>query len=294
MSPIIVPAAPASGTLVYEWVDPAGVVRPLSGPASNVVVRPGERGLGYPPVVLADDKLPFTSGRVTRHVGIEARLIELPLYIWAASASAMEALLDSIHGWFATADERTQTPGYFRVTRQDGTQRQVRCFYVGGLEGDLSWNVSGPDWQEVTVILKAADPWAADIAEESAIWDQGDLPNVAVLNDGTIDAYTRWEFTGPITTFIQLYNSTIGRTILITWSVPSGKILYLDTRPAPHRTTLSAYDSDGVNRYDKIHPGSYLWSLAPGSNTIEITTGGTTAATQVALYWLQRYRGLRR
>lgn len=293
-SPIIVPSLGSGSDPIVEWVDPGGTARLLTG-ADYCDVLWGATGLGLPNFGLEADKLPFLSGSVVRHLTIPNRIIRLPLRFKAETAAAMDEVMDDVHQWFATGDEQTQTPGYLRITRRDGSQRQVRCFYRGGLEGNHAIGPAGDLWQYATVELESVDPWASDLAETTDAWLAAELASpVAVMNDGHLSAYTRFQVSGPAADPVILENTTTGRTIRVEWAVPDNVILYIDTRPAPYRSTLSVYDSTGVNRFDKLHPGSFLWSLNPGSNTIEVTLTGTDGGTSVALYWLQRYRGLLR
>lgn len=293
-APIIVPPLSAGSAPVIEWIDPTGTARLLTN-ADYCDVGYGVLGLGMPNFGLEADKLPFLSGSVVRHLTIPDRMITLPLRFKAETAAAMDDVMDDVHQWFATGDEQSQTPGYLRVTRRDGSQRQVRCFYRGGLEGNQSLGPSGQVWQYATIQLESVDPWAADPAESTVSWLAAGLAApVAVMNDGHLPAYTRFQISGPASNPIILVNTTTGRTIRIEWDLPDDYVLYIDTRPAPYRDTLSIYDSTGVNRFDKLHPGSFLWSLNPGSNTLDVTLTGTDGGTSVALYWLQRYRGLLR
>jgi hypothetical protein len=289
---VLVPSSPPSGTLVYEWVDPQGVVRALSED-DTVRVLHGERGLGHPDVGLSEDKLPFAPGTVLRHGMTEARRIELPIYFSAATPAALEALMDSVYGWFATATEVSRTPGYFRVTRRDDTQRQIACYYEGGLSGDLSFGHAGLAWQTATVRLKAPDPWATDIEPTTGSWDSTEWASFAVMNTGQIDAYPIWTITGP-GAGIAIGNNTTGKAIGFAGSIAAGKTLTIDTRPSNQRTTVSVYDSDDVNRYADLIAISELWTLQAGSNSLAVSMSGATGATLVELSFLPRYRGLTR
>lgn len=297
MSPIVIPAIAPSGTLVYEWVDPNGVVRALSGnPSVNILT--GERGLGAPGVDLSDDKLPFASGTLIRHAAIGARDIELPvLFGPVASASVLESLMDSVYSWFATADEQSRTPGFLRVTRHDGSQRQVACYYVGGLEGDMTSARSGDVWQRAEIRLRAADPWAADLSDTEYTWAAAALPNVTVMNSGQVDAYPIWRFHGPFGS-IAATNTTTGRTWNLVVALTLDRELIVDTRPANQRDDLTTYVTDlHTNLYPYFTSTSDLWPLVPGSNSLTITLSGTPATgaeTLVILDYLQRYRGLLR
>ena len=292
---IVLPNLAPSGTLAYQWLDPSNTLRNLYGSSVNVEV--GERGLGVPTPDLAEDKLPFGSGTIVRHVAIASREIELPLLFEAASAAVLEALLDNVHGWFATADETTKTPGYLRVTRQDGTQRQVACYYAGGLEGDLSSERAGDRWQSAVVLLKAADPWATDIADSTASWDQTDIgDSVAIMNAGQLDAYPIWTITGPAAG-ISILNETTQKSFALTadggLTLTGGQVLAIDTRRADQLTDLPVLVG-GTSQFSKLTAASSLFTLLGGQNNFVISASGTSGATAFELAYRQRYRALLR
>lgn len=300
---ILVPAASTPGTLVYEWVDPTGVVRALSGNAS-VNVEVGERGLGLPGLELVDEKLPNSAGSALRHANTQPRDVELPLLLEASSSSALEQLLDSVYDWFATADETTRTPGYLRVTRTDGTQRQVACYYTGdGLVGDLSSERAGATWQSVVINLRAPDPTTTDIEETVEVYGSADVGSeLSVINPGTMDAYPVWTITGPASA-ITVRNTTTGKAFALTASggltLTAGDQVIVDTRPSGQRTTLQVVDQDGNGLFSKLEPtvdgnSASLWRLVTGQNRFTIDMDDATGDTEIQLSYLPRYRGLLR
>lgn len=290
---IVVPAAAAPpGILVYQWVDPGGTVRALSA-NSSVNVEVGERGLGFASVDLAEDKLPFFSGSIVRHAAVQPRMIEVPLLLRASSGASLEGLLDTVTGWFATATEQALTPGYLRVTRQDGTIRQVACYYVSGLEGDLSSERAGEIWQSVVIELKAPDPAGTDTEATTITYLPADLPSTVVMNGGQVEAYPVWTIQGPLTSVV-LANLSTEESLTIVNTLAEGDSLTIDTRPAALRLTGSVVDGTGDSQFSKITAGFALWWLQAGANAISITLAGTGGTTEVELSYLQRYRGLLR
>lgn len=297
--PIVIPNTIPSGTLVYQWIDPQGVTRNISG-SGTVNVLAGEQGLGMPGVDLAEDKLPYAPGSYVRHAAIGPRDIALPvLFGPVVSPAALDALMDSVYGWFATADEQSQTPGFLRVTRPDGTQRQIACYYVGGLDGDLTSSRSGDVWQRSEIILRAADPWATDIADTEYAWGEDDLPDVAAMNLGQLDAFPVIEVVGPFGS-VTAENTTTGRSWELLVGLLSGRTLIVDARPAYQRPGLAAYTTDTfTNLFQYFDPASDLWTLAEGANALSFTFTGTgdqapTSETAINMTFRQRYRGLRR
>lgn len=287
---LVLPSLAPSGTLVYQWVDANGTVRSLSGNGS-VNVEVGERGTGLASTQVQADKLPYFSGTVVRHLAVQPITTELPLLLTAASASAQEALRSSVRQWFKTGNEQTRTPGYLRVTRQGGTQRQRAYYYVSGLEGDYATERMGETWESVVVELYAPDSAATDIDYTEETYALADLPAVTLNNAGDLEAYPIWSIVGGFTA-VTIANFSTGESFTVTLTTTD--TLIADTRPAATRTQPALYtETDGVNRFGSMTAGFALWKLQPGVNDVSIQiTGGSAADTEVTVGWLQRYDDL--
>ncbi|MCC7372537.1 MAG: phage tail family protein [Chloroflexi bacterium] len=290
--PIVLPPLATAGPIVFEWIDPGNVTRNLSG-ASGVKVRLGTRGMGLPRVSLVEDKLPHDPGSFLRYAGITPRVIELPLLIRAESATALESLMDSVFAWFATADEQTQTPGYLRVTLTGGTQRQIACYYAGGLEGASAQAQAGNYWLTATVELRAVDPWPTDITDTSQTWTTASLPSVTIINPGQLDAFPVWTITGPVASGQIVANSTTGKSWTLNVAIAEpGLASIIDTRPSNQRPGLVARRADGLTLFPFVAADSEFWHLQPGANNLTITLTGTGSNTRVAVSYRARYRSL--
>lgn len=291
---IYLPVAAETGTQGYDWVGPDGVVRSMSGNATGINVLAGESGLGMPAIELIDDKLPFSSGVAIRHAAIGAKMIELPLELSAVSASALEALFDAAYRMFATADERSRTPGYLRVRRRDGTTRQVACYYAGGLEGDRSPDRSGETWQDVVVTFKAADPYATDVADTVLSYAVADLP-INMINPGTMDAQPIWSLFGSFGT-VEIENETTGKSWKLAVALNAPRSLAVDTRLPNQRPYRQAYATDTLaNLFPFFVKPFSLFPLAPGQNRMTVTFSGspaTDSSTAVILTYRARYHAL--
>lgn len=294
--PIYIPAAPATnGLLLWEWVDPGGVVRDLTQATSpGVFVTRGAGGLGAPTSEPVLEKLPTSAGSAVRHIRRGPLEIALPIAVIQSSFALALAVVDDLRGWFDTGGEESRTPGYLRITRpQDDAVRQVACFYTGGLDGDLS--EGAPQYAPLVVSLVAPDPTWTATEEDEETYDQDDLGDtLAVINDGDYAAYPIWTIGGPVTA-ITLNNTTTGKTLALTsLGMLSTDTLTIDTRPSSQRETLPVIDQDGLSFYSRLTVNSALWWLQPGQNNFTITATGATADTSIGLRWLSRYRGVLR
>lgn len=287
-----IPALAPPGETLRYWVDPTGVVRDLNG-ATGVSVGRAERGLGMASVELAFDKLPFVEGAIARHANVQPITLEIPLYVEGATAAALENVVDGVHRWFATANERLRRPGYYRVKRRDGTFRQRACYFVGGLEGDLSDERAGELQQELDVILRAADPFAADIEDTVLSYVAADLPTVIVIGGGHVPSYPIWTIEGPIAN-LTVANATTGKAWGVDYDLVLGDQLIVDTRPDFQRSSYQVRDGLGANKFANLTSDQELWWLEPAANNITISATGTTGDTAIELRYVKRYHGLMR
>jgi hypothetical protein len=298
MPAVMVPGVVPTGTILFEWVDPSGNTHNF-GPTSNVSVKDGPRGLGRAPSSLLDEKLPDSPGTIARYGSTGARETDLTLLLRAANAAALHDLIDDLYEWFDTGDESGLTPGYLRVTRIDGTQRQLACYYVGGFEGNLGQDVAGDVWQEMTVTLRAPEPYPTSTVIETRTYAPADFLNpLSVINVGEVDAYPVWDWLGPCSN-ITLQNVSTNQQLRLTASggvvVLGGVHLTIDTRPVgAGRVDPSIQDTEGVNWYGAVEPNDKLWHLAPGQNLFVINATGASSATVITLQWYPRYRGFLR
>lgn len=293
------PASPlASGSLGWAWVDPDGNEHDLTYETSPLLhVSKGSSGLGMPPVELVTEKLPTMPGGLVRYAQTRSLEIDLPIQVRGTTFADLLGRVELLRGWFGTSSETIRTPGYLRVTRpQDDTQRQLACFYAGGLEGDL--DPGGPTWAPYVVSLLAPDPYWTSVNDEEVVYGQSDIgTTLAVINSGDFDAYPVWTITGPAAA-ITVTNVTTGQTFAFTdnggLSLAAASQLIVDTRPTSQRTDPQVLHDGDSAVFDRLTPTSDLWWLRPGQNNLTITASGTTGSTAVSLRWLPRYRGVLR
>lgn len=303
--PIIVPALSSTGSVAYQWIDPTGTTRTLSGGAASVTVRQAT-GLGVPPVKLSEDKLAFVSGTLVRHAAVQSREIELSLLAQGASAAALEDIFDDLRQWFATADERSRTPGYLQITRPDGSVRQIAAYYAGGLESDTTKGTSLH--HRTSLSLLAPDPFFTDTADTTATYTTASstttwfpffplvlgindvLTTPNIINSGDVDAYPIWTITGPGTN-PTAQNTTTGELWQLNMTLLSGETVIVDTRPSSQRTDPSVYDGYGNNRFGDLVTTSRLWWLQPGENRVSLALGNATGGSSIALAYRPRYWG---
>lgn len=296
---ILMSPLPASGIYGYSVVDRFGNVHDMSGVTSpRLFVTAGSKGLGKPPVSMASDKLPFSGGSLVRHIATQPRLMSIPIIIVENDITDLIARMDEVQDWFYAGDEQQRYQTYFRVTRPDDSVRQLQVFYTGGLEGDMA-SIS-PTIGAYVVELMAPDPWPTADSVDSISWSaiDPDLPTVAMINTGDLEAYPVWTITGPATS-VNINNITTGEgwlynSGLVGFNLAAGKTMTIDTRYSPPRVGDPVVDSDGVSRFSSIDSLSTLFTFVPGQNDLSITFLGHSADTEISVEWLPRFYQLLR
>lgn len=168
---------------------------------------------------------------------------------WASrTALATATLLTTSSGLLTVAETTTKKISVYRAGR-------VLMRPLGGLRGF-----------EFEVPLMAPDPRIlANTA--TTITAAG-----TATNTGNFKASPVLTVTGSAAGPIVIANTTAGKTVTISTSVPAAQLLVVDFKA---RTILL----NGVNRYDLVASTPQWFDIAPGNNTITYSGGGTIALT---------------
>lgn len=240
------------------------------------------------------------------------RTIELPILIRADSVAAMEAELDLMAKYL----NPKKGIGLLTVTREDGSQRCLKCRYVSGLEGDYSEDAYGVVWQAATLNMQATDPYWYAVTQESESYmcepagrffpaeDDTDgtffpmtlsastMVGVKTIhNGGDGPAWPIWIINGPGSelvlrnTFSQYDEDSeawesVTKTLSLNIDLNESEQVVIDTRPGAKTVTKN----DGTNLFSQVSETSALWPVAEGDNAIEIELNGTDSThSQITL-----------
>lgn len=297
--------------VVYTLVDTAGVSHTLgSGDAAGINVAPGAKGLGMPGFSINTDKLPYAPGGRARRISTPPTTIDIPLTIEAATATALETLLDNLAGWVLPGTENDDAPSTitFRVTATDGSSRELSAVCTGGLDDDDLLTAFGTTWQDTVLSLVVPDPYWSDIVDTvvtfsstppaSASWFPYYPYNLAptsvfstqdITLGGQIEAWPVWTIIGPCSQ-PALRNLTTGDVFAIDTTVAAGDSITVDTRPI-HKSVRRA---DGTNLWPQVVAGSVMWPLSVGLNSVRVELSETTLATSTSLTYRRRWARARR
>lgn len=288
----------------FVLVDVNGVARALDD-TTGVHVAAGARGLGTPPVAVNGDKLPYAPGAALRRISTPASVLEIPLYIEAATSALLDARLDTVRAWLMPGTERNATPSkvIFRVTRDDGAEREIEGVYAGGLEGD---DLTGVEvWQDAIVSLFCPDPYWRDTSATTHEFTSGSglttwwpyyehqfMPSAVFAEEtialgGHVEVWPVWTITGPGSNPI-LTNLTTGEVLAIEeLELDAGDTVTIDTS----ERAKTVVDQNGVNLWPYVPLSSAMWPLEPGSNEIRVQMANTTVASAVELAYRRRWAG---
>ena len=291
----------------YALVDVNGTSRAFDG-SLGVSVRRGARGLGFPKVTPAGDKLPYAPGVALRRLSTSAGLLELPLKLERSTAALLDTLMDDVRGWVGPRTERSATPEtvWLRVTRADGAVREIEGVYAGGLDGDDSAGIS--TWQLAMLNLYCPEAYWRDVTATVVTFTSGtgvstwfpywpyDLTPSAIFseetitNTGQIETWPVWTITGPGSN-PTVTNLTTGETLVLSGlTLAAGDVVTIDTseRGSTAKTIL---DQNGVNLWPYATTASALWPLEVGANEILVELDGATGASAVELSYRRRWAG---
>jgi hypothetical protein len=211
-------------------------------------------------------------------------------------------LLDSVARAFYNRRNEIPRPGYLQIQRPDGTSRQIAVYTTSGLTNpDVGLN----NMSSFSFTLQTPDPYWQDSVPNSASFSSastspGILPilpvglsssnigaDIPIVNNGNSQAWPVWTITGPGTPTVK--NLTSGRQWSLNTSITAGHVVQVVTKPGQQ---MAVDVTSSTNIWDQLVLGgtlSNLWSLMSGTNIINISVPGATAATLVRLSWQNRW-----
>lgn len=300
------PKVPTPPPKELVWYGPDGsTIELTSGPYTSVTGRSGFGVVEPDPVV----ERTMSGAAWMRDVRATPRVMSVPLVI---QGSSREEYLAAYRGLQRALRHHRPgggiAPGVLRVVLPDGSWREIPAYYQGGLDmtedvvDDLLWYRG----EFPNLELYAPDP-AFLGREEAHTWrivvtarpfypiypvtlSPGELGGSAtVTNPGDVDAYPIWELTGPGTPTVT--NTDTGQSWGFTGELAPGQVVTVDTRPpdvAPD-TGLTAVDGDGTDWWPNFDGLPDLWTLPPGTTTLEVTMTGATEDSLIRLRFRPRY-----
>lgn len=277
------------------WTSAAGDELELSDQSQGYFCQPGRAGFGMPAREVLYDVLP-TGGAALRTIHDLVRVMSMPIRVQGTTQEEYLARLARLQAACRhPVRDGAEVPGVLRVELPDGSRREIRAFYNGGLDGEedplddlLLCSQPFPRFE-----LLALDPYWTGGAV-SASWTAqtppaffGTMPRrlspsqvlgaVSVVLPGDADAYPVWTVVGPGTpTFTH---TTSGREFAFATEIPDGTTVTIDTRPEQ----LTVVDDTDVDWWGDLVPFPDLWSLEPGLNAMTVDMAGADSGSSISM-----------
>jgi hypothetical protein len=295
---------PEIGEYTPTWHAPDGTVLELNPAGSKFFSLKSVAGLGAVPLDIVTQ--PAADGGVT--VELErplSRTIVWPIRIRGDTHTEFVAR------WREVTDLFTQTkrlgPGRLRITRPDGSAREIIAHYSKGLEQDPEDGA----WTQVTapVSLLCPDGYWLNTEPVARQWAQETQPDfldpfptissgqvigaASLRNNGVADAWPSWSIRGPMTS-LTATNVTRGETFVLTYALAAGEVLTMGTRPIEVRGPGGVQAIGALN----LLAGGIPWRVDAKSTTdIQFTaagaeppsTPGGTDGTSISATFYERF-----
>jgi len=285
---------------------------PLTGFSGSkwpgIIMLPGATGLDAPPFELHADDSPNLDGGIFRDARAVAREIMIPVYLYGIDRKTVRDLKSRL------VSSLNPKKGYcvLKVVEGDAIPRYLHCYYKAGMEGSEAQDDAGFTWKRFGIQLIAYDPYfySDDIQVARWVFGEGEpflgdpfIPlhinagivsssQVTVTNPGDVEAWPRWELSGPIRGFT--FTSPSGEESFGipapedgSDAVPGGRTLTIDTRPG-YKTLR---DDQGTNYWPLLDPNPQLWSIPDGESTFQVSITPGSSNAQVILTFQPRYEG---
>jgi hypothetical protein len=267
----------------------------------------GALNLGGAPLHAITTRGALQQGDTMLDFRLDPRIITLIWYVSESSLSDLTTTLDKYHQIFTPS----MSLGTLIITRDDGTQRAIDCYYIGGLDDNIDPKMLAvrlpvqlrcpdPTWydptQQIVSMVSGVDgtptpyPYIIPVTYGSAL-----TQTVSVSYTGTWRSFPIIEATGPITGF-SITNDSTGENISLSSAIPAGSTYRFNLLYGYKTVT----DQTGANKIATVTSGSDLATFsiesAPavpgGVNSLTITGTGGTSASAVSLYYYTRYHGI--
>ena len=267
----------------------------------------GGLNLGGAPLHAITSRGALQQGDTQLDFRLDPRIITLAWAVHRDSLAELTDALDKYHQIFTPSN----VLGRLTITRDNGTQRAIDCYYIGGLDDDIDpktyslrlpvqLRCPDPTWydptQQTVQMVNGVDgtptpyPYIIPVTYGSAL-----TQTVSVSYTGTWRSYPIIEATGPITGF-SITNDSTGDSISLSSAIPAASTYRFNLLYGYKTVT----DQTGANKIATVTSGSDLATFsieaAPavpgGTNSLTITGTGGTAASAVSLYYYTRYHGI--
>ena len=259
----------------------------------NYILTDGLKGFGIPATSLRI-QASAVDGGIFRHTKRGVREVDLPIVTMGTSREDTETKLRRL----ANALQNSSGAATLTATYPDGSAFYLNVYYAGGGE-TIFGQEAGSTYAKWVVVLQAANPfWTATTAQTFAVAQantgKGMLPKMTYMRltngssigtvtvnnaIGDVPSYPVWKAYGPMDS-LTISNGV--SSFVYSVAIAAGEVITIDTAAG------TVVDGSGVNKYGNLGSAPKLFTLPPGTSTVNIYGSGTTAATQIACTYYPR------
>ncbi len=256
-------------------------------------------GVGIPPLRRILQKSPTQHGATDKGFRLEPRRMTLTLYIDADTTLQADAYRDALTNIFAP----TNDPLRLRITKKDGSERQIDCYLDGQIDYPMSSRIGAS--HAVVVPLVAPEPafYAPTMREEHTSLASSPAEYAVPMAGYTWDDWPVFRVTGPITDFQIEHKVSTTQVDVLTLSgdIPAGDTWQFDFRPGEKHVfevfsllqKMAFVDLATVGAFSTMRvlsdKAAKAINAAAVSNRFIYTGTGLTAASKVIMYYYRRY-----
>lgn len=280
------------------WTSAEGDTTVLTDWARGYTLMDGARGLGMPEYEFYRRESGVLNGDQVTGVRALPRELFFPIKIHGRDRAD---IIDRKRRLAADLDPMNVNGGgrgVITVQEFDGTRRSIVAHYEGGAEGEMDRDTEGVLWASFGLTFRAEQPfWELTPVEivyrgpsdDGRKWlpilplkvkrSAAIGPGMGIRVAGSVQTWPVWTLQGPIAPGVRLTNATTGKWMEITGGLESGDELVIDTRPRKKSVRLN-----GVRAYRLLtQPGSTLWPLHKGTNTVDVEAAGMAEESRLIL-----------
>lgn len=283
---------------IITWIDANGTHHDIDDRV-NYAILLGTKGFYMPPISIIDEEVSEQAGSRPRMVKVNSRELDIPIVIRGKNGIDLRKNMRNLLRIF----NPLKGDGKIQVTSHDGSQRELSCRYIGGLEIDEAEGTYGNRQQKSILVLKAFDPFWYDTKTNVLTFKTGEpatffpffpmrlsssevFADVSIDNTGDVETWPEWIITGPGENIV-LRNLTTRELTHLDVRLGIGESITIDTRPF-HKTVIK---NDGTNLFYTLTEESSLWSLKDGKNNIRLEMANATEQSNIQLSYRNRYWG---
>jgi len=282
--PVVVVPAPG-GLYVPEWIAPDGTVLALNPPDGVWHTLDAVGGIGAAPVDFVTTANP-DGGVNVEYVRPKESTIQWPLRFRDDNHLTLLGAFRQVTASITMT--RRRGPGLLRLTRPDGTAREILAYYSSGLEGDtggdglwleaspvINFYCPRPFWRDVnpTVVYREQQTSSSFLSPYMTVSSGAVFGATTMVNAGVTDVWPQWQVRGPMSS-LTATNTTRGESFTITHSLSAGQVLTINSRP------IQVRGPSGENLINSMNlPAGKPWRLdAESTSDVTFTVTGAAPA----------------